>query len=73
MKIKFTHAVFLGGVRIHAQDDVAELDDNTERWIRRGAAIKITEEIVDKVDESATTTAYERAVVTKRKPGRPPK
>lgn len=73
MNIRFIHDVFLGGVRIHAQDDVAELNDNTERWVRRGAAIKLTAEIVDKFDESATIPVYERAVLAKRKLGRPPK
>ena len=42
MHVKFTHDVFSGGVRIHAQDDVAELDDNVARWVRRGAAVEIT-------------------------------
>ena len=46
MKIQFVRDVFESGVRIHAQDDIAERDASTERWIRRGAAVGITVEAV---------------------------
>ena len=44
MKLRFTRDVFDGGVRIHSQDDVAEVDAGTERWIRRGAAVTVEDD-----------------------------
>ncbi|MGE3395216.1 MAG: hypothetical protein AB7J97_12995 [Steroidobacteraceae bacterium] len=44
MNIKFIADVYDAGHRVHAVGDVLPLDDDSARWIRRGAAVECADD-----------------------------